>query len=581
MKNTSKRLLALAFSAIMSASLFVSCGSGTDDREQIAALQLQLDSTMAQYQRLKSNGGDFEKQLSSRDSAINAQAVEIQRLIDELNAAKRRPAASSSDEKARLERQQKEIREKENTIRQLQKQIDQQKKQISELKKSAGSGTHVDANQEKQINTLQAKIAEQQKQIASLQKETNRLKDQNTSEGKENDKVRKDYDSKIASMNSQLDNYKSQIAELNEQIKAKNEEIARLGKSANTNAAENAELVQMRSQVAELNKQVTELSKKEADCRARCNELEKSSTSGSGQWEAEKRSLQTRINNLGDQVKMLQSQTDDLQRQNVALDSENSNLKSENARLRAGGDNQLNQTINELNTQVEAQRLQIAQLQSDLQQKDRELEAAKKNSSSKGGVEEVNRRLEELQILCDSYLQEIERLRAENEQLKSENDELKDRVAGSSDLYAENERLRQKVKLASVLVTTDLKVTPGKSLKTGNVVKSTTKAKQTKVVRIDCRILDNNVVDPGSITIYARIANAANRVVCNGLPESFDMSGAEMQYTLKQDIEFTGYGRTLAMIWKKADDVELAPGLYWVTLYAGGYEIGKTSFKLD
>jgi len=35
------------------------------------------------------------------------------------------------------------------------------------------------------------------------------------------------------------------------------------------------------------------------------------------------------------------------------------------------------------------------------------------------------------------------------------------------------------------------------------------------------------------------------------------------------------------MMWKKAESVELAPGLYWVTLYANGYEIGKVSFKLD
>ena len=58
------------------------------------------------------------------------------------------------------------------------------------------------------------------------------------------------------------------------------------------------------------------------------------------------------------------------------------------------------------------------------------------------------------------------------------------------------------------------------------------------------------------------------------------MNGTPMQYTVKQDIEFTGFSRKVSMIWKKLESVEMPAGLYWVTLYANGNEIGKTSFKL-
>ena len=78
----------IAFSAILVAGLLQSCG-GTDNSVQVAELQMQLDSTMQRYQRLKSMSGDFESELSSRDSAITAQAAEIQNLINELNAAKK------------------------------------------------------------------------------------------------------------------------------------------------------------------------------------------------------------------------------------------------------------------------------------------------------------------------------------------------------------------------------------------------------------------------------------------------------------------------------------------------------------
>ena len=559
--------LVLMVSSIVIAGLFSSCG-GVDNSDKVAELQRQLDSTLSQYQNLKMSAGDYEEQLSSRDSAINAQAAEIQRLINELNNAKRRPAAASAtNNDARIERQQKEIREKENTIRQLQRQIDQQTKQIAELSKAGQTGTQIDGQQKKELSKLQSKIDEQQKQIATLQNDIKRLRDENTSATQGKDKMKKDYESQLATVNGQLESCRAELSRVNEQIKAKNAEISHLVSQGNSVPDENAELKQLRIQVNDLNK-------KEAACRKQYEELQKNVEQSSSLCESDKQALQNQINSLNQQVQTLQARTTELQTQNAEL--------VRNAGQ--SGDAQAasyQKTIDDLNAQIGQQRQQIAQLQSDLQQKNQELEAAKKESGKKTDVGTVSQKIQELQQLCDSYLAEIERLRAENELLKNENAELKGRVSNSADLIAENERLQQKVKLASVLVTDDMKITPGKELRPGNFVKSTNKAKQVKVIRIDCRILDNNVVDPGSITIYARIANAANRVVANGQPESFDMSGVQMQYTMKQDIEFTGYGRNLAMIWKKYDDVELAPGLYWVTLYAGGYEIGKVSFKLD
>ncbi|MBQ1409376.1 MAG: hypothetical protein IIY87_06430 [Bacteroidales bacterium] len=567
-----KKVLALAITAIMFAGMFQSCGV-SDNNDQVAQLQRKLDSTMQQYNLLKEQqGAGFEEQLSSRDSAINAQAAEIQRLINELNAAKRRSSstpAATSDESARIERLQKEIREKESIISKLQRQIEQQTKQIAELNKTSQSGAQSDASQQKQIAKLQSRIDEQQKQIADLQNDVKRLREESNTATKNSEKMKKDYESQLASVNKQLNSCNSEKEQLNAQIKAKDAEIQRIGKSDSA-PDYSAELKQLRAQVDDLNKKEATCRKQYEETLAQLNAV----SSNSSRNEADKSELQKQINDLNKLVDNYQKSINDLQKRNDEL-------------VRAANRNDGSQTVTqktvyELDAQVAAQREQIAELQAELAQKDKELEAYKKSGSSNAPTAStVNKKLEELQNQCESYLAEIERLRAENERLKYENNELRERVASSADLYAENERLQQKVKLASVLVTDDLKVTPGKSIQTGNIVKSTTKAKQVKVVRIDCRILDNNVVDPGSITIYARIANAANRVVANGQAESFDLSGTPMQYTMKQDIEFTGYGRNLAMIWKKSDDVEMAPGLYWLTLYAGGYEIGKVSFKLD
>lgn len=631
---TSKRTLALVCGAFLSAAIFQSCGGSADapSDKQIAELQSQLDSTMQLYQQVKSQNSDFDRQLASRDSAITAQAAEIQSLINQLNGGK--PAQNL--DKSQVDRQRNEIREKENKIKQLQKQIDEQTKQINSLKSSSANGTTGEnsAQYKNQIAQLKKQIEQQEKQINELKKETKNFKSNNAASSN-CDQVKKNYESQVADLNGEIKTYKTQIDDLHKQIKTLKSDVAKMKSAASGDEAAAEELKSARAELREMTVQLNEcrklntqyqndvkaanenlastkaelessktqlkalqntqnegskaeqtvrqelasLMEKEADCRARNEEMARTQQKLVQECENDKQALQATISDLREQVLSFQTRVDQLTSENAALAKSSSNKGQDDADAAA-----VASLIAELSARVESQQAQIEKLQAELQQKDKDLAAAKSNSgSAKPSKGTVDQKLAELQALCDGYVAEIERLRAENEQLKSENAELKNKVASSADLFAENERLQQKVKMASVLITSDIKVTPGKSVKVGNVVKPTSKASQTKCIRIDCRLLDNNVVDPGSMTIFARISDAADRAIYNGTASnfSFDLNGVTMQYTTKQDIEFTGSGRTLTMLWKKGDSVELAPGLYWVKLYANGYEIGKASFKLD
>lgn len=631
---TSKRTLALVCGVFLSAAIFQSCGGSADapSDKQIAELQSQLDSTMQLYQQVKSQNSDFDRQLASRDSAITAQAAEIQSLINQLNGGK--PAQNL--DKSQVDKQRNEIREKENKIKQLQKQIDEQTKQINSLKSSSANGTTGEnsAQYKNQIAQLKKQIEQQEKQINELKKETKNLKSNNAASSN-CDQVKKNYESQVADLNGEIKTYKTQIADLHKQIKTLKSDVAKMKSAASGDEAAAEELKSARAELREMTVQLNEcrklntqyqndvkvanenlastkaelessktqlkalqntqnegskaeqtvrqelasLMEKEAACRARNEEMARTQQKLVQECENDKQALQATISDLREQVLSFQTRVDQLTSENAALAKSSSNKGQNDADAAAAAS-----LIAELSARVESQQAQIEKLQAELQQKDKDLAAAKSNSgSAKPSKGTVDQKLAELQALCDGYVAEIERLRAENEQLKSENAELKNKVASSADLFAENERLQQKVKMASVLITSDIKVTPGKSVKVGNVVKPTSKASQTKCIRIDCRLLDNNVVDPGSMTIFARISDAADRAIYNGTASnfSFDLNGVTMQYTTKQDIEFTGSGRTLTMLWKKGDSVELAPGLYWVKLYANGYEIGKASFKLD
>ena len=588
---TLRRPVAYVCAVAVFAAMVVSCGGNptVEDNKQVDELQMQLDSTMQMYLELKSQNGDFDSVMAQRDSVIKAQAAEIQRLINNMKNGGSNVSTSTVDNK-QVEKQQKEIRDKENTIKRLQKQLDDQSKQLKALQSSKNTGDNGKAD-EKRIAQLQKQIAQQEKQISDLKAETKRLEAAASSKNTGCDEMKKDYESQVAELKGEIGGYKTQIADLNKQIKSLESEYKKVENDAKKGEVDkdDAELKATKEELRQLTVQLNEcrklntqyqndvkaandnlasMTEKEAAERAQNEELKKNQQTLAQRCENDKQALQAKISDLQSQVFTMQTKVEQLQ-----------NEKSDSAK--GSNDAASAKTIADLTAQVEQQRKEIERLNADLQKKNKELASAK--SAAKPGKGAVNQKLNELQEMCDSYAAEIERLRAENAQLKSENAELKEKVSSSATLVAENERLQQKVKLASVLVTSDLKATPGKSVKVGNVVKSTTKASQTNYVRLDCRLMDNNVIDPGSVTIYARISNAADRAICNGNPEdySFNMNGVQMQYTTKQDIEFTGMGRNLTMLWKKAANIDLGPGLYWVKLYANGYEIGKTSFKLE
>ena len=198
----------------------------------------------------------------------------------------------------------------------------------------------------------------------------------------------------------------------------------------------------------------------------------------------------------------------------------------------------------------------------------------------------LREQIKELQASCDNYMQELETLKAENEALKAENEQMKvameETKEANEKLLSENQSLEQKIENAKRLVTTDVTATPMRKKCGGKGLKETKQSKKLEVVKIEARILANDVVEPGMKTVYARITGPNNRVLCNGTAEefSFEIDGSPLQYTSKQDIEFDGSARKVMINWSRNDNVKVIKGTYRVTLYADGQEIGKASFKL-
>lgn len=640
----------LASVAVAVAMSFSSCNnSDAVSQQQIDSLQNRLDSIMEAYNAAKApDSSRMGLQMASKDSTINAQATEIQNLLNQLNAAKKAQKSNAQgDNSAQLKQQQKQLREKESQIAKLQNQVDKQQKELSKLQKQGNSS---DNNAE--VARLQRQIREQQNQI-------NDLSDQIENSGKSSNIVSQQCEQDKAELNSQIKSLRQQLADVNIQLKNTQQQNS-------DNNATAAEVNRLQQQVKSLQNQLTEAQKQAGNIDSKANEVStakqelakcqttqerlrsqidvlnseialrdttieqmkrnvaisknltqnvvKVADKTDGQSSAKVKELEGQVENLRKQLKALEDKEADCRKQNSALQKQlteyqsnydaavdkaqqNTNdvstqlktlqdkvdaLTNENDRLRkAVNDNSSANTIALLQQQLKDQEQQIADLQNQVTAKEAELKAANKNAG-KATAGTVNEKLTALQALCDSYVEEIARLKAENEALKAENATLKETNAQAQLVLAQNAELVQKVEQASILVASVVNARAGKSI-SGTILKETDKASKTKLIMIDAHLLPNNVITPGSITIYARIANAANRVVCNGSPSDlvFDMNGTSMQYTVSQDIEFFGRARDVRMLWRKFDNVTLDPGLYWVTLYANGYEIGKTSFTLE
>lgn len=517
---------------------FSACHSDTVSDADIAALQYRLDSINAAYGELCSSAEEYADRLSDKDSMIRAQADEIQSLITQLHNARSSAGSTGGSDEV--------LREKNTQIAQLRSQLNAQEKQLKRLETAAQrSNGNVSADLQSQIEGCRNQVLLQERQIADL-------------------------NSQIAGLNGSLSARDNTISALQDEKKALSQQVDNLHK-----------------QSEKLNGQLSVLSKGQADaqqlieCQQRVSMLQGESDGLHAQIEQ----LQKQIGQSGyDAQKMseLNKQVTDLQSQVTLLQQQ---LQQKDAQLSAIDV----QISGDATRQINALQQQVAQQQGEIERLNNELKAqsaAQQSTSlpkSNVTVNTANMKLSELQAMCESYAQEIEQLRAENARLHSENEQLRTNMAqvqrDAEKALSDNSELVKKVEQASILVADNLTATPAKSV-SGTSVKSTEKASQVVGVRIEGRLLDNNVVDPGTITIYARIADANNRIVANGTPESFDMQGVPMQYTQSQDIEFTGAGRKVVMVWRKLPATELKAGLYWLTLYANGNEIGKTSFRL-
>ena len=466
--NTSRKksFLTIVALTILTVGCLISCKQNSQNGPTVHEMQTRLDEIMKEYQEMQQSCDEYTQQLAQRDSSIQAQAAEIQNLIDQLNncgtkgtatKATRSGKGGSGVSSAKLRKLNAQLEAKKAEIAYLQQRLDQQTAELDALRNTEGYGDM------ETIARLRRLVKEQDARIVALS----------------NDKVA------LTNINDSLTAHMAYL----------------LGQRPDNTNAVNAEAA---AQIALLQGQVS--------------------------------TQQTEIARLQEELA-----------NQIALVNE----ANENAR----------------NAKAQAEKAATST----------KTDVAK----TKGAI---NKKLAQLQAQCDEYLEELERLRAENIVLRNENDSLRNEVVSirrnAENVAVENAKMAAKVSRASVLSTANLSVTPLKRLSNGTG-RPTSRASAANAFRIEGHLLANNVVEPGTITIYASITSPSNVVLHNGTVEQkFDANGVRTTYTTVQAFEFTGDSRQFDMSWSKDDDMELESGIYRVNLYANGNLIGVSEFKL-
>ena len=173
----------------------------------------------------------------------------------------------------------------------------------------------------------------------------------------------------------------------------------------------------------------------------------------------------------------------------------------------------------------------------------------------------------------DSLGQVAARLQAENMDLNSN---LSKERSQNDNLSAQNSMLNSKVAAGSILKAIG-QIAQGVRYKSNGKEVITDRAKQIQKLRTRFTLVENKVIDKGSVDLYVRVIGP-DGVVMSPTQETPKNGGASFSYTLKETVDYNNQDTPVEVNWSKGS--QFAPGNYSIEIYHSGTMIGKTSIVL-
>ena len=265
--------------AFMAAGCLVSCNQNTQNGPTVNEMQTRLNDIMKEYQEMQSTCDDYSRQLAAKDSSIQAQAAEIQRLIDQLNNAGKGAATTRSNRTgsktntAKLKKLNAELSARKAEIARLQERLNQQTSELNALK---AADNYADREA---LARLQMLVKQQENRIIALTNDKVRLTCTNDSlvahvaylmgQRVENENATNaEYAAQVAALQNQVANQQNEINRLREEL-AKQAAIAEASQKSQAPAETKTDIAKTKGAI---NKKLAQL---QAQCDEYYEELER------------------------------------------------------------------------------------------------------------------------------------------------------------------------------------------------------------------------------------------------------------------------------------------------------------------
>lgn len=264
--------------------------------------------------------------------------------------------------------------------------------------------------------------------------------------------------------------------------------------------------------------------------------------------------------------------------------------KTEEILLLSTENNELNQRLDSVTYQLNLRIQEIDKLGGDIASLEqvRDQLIAERNTSKQRSSSEIaalNEKLRSYSGLLEEKDQEILELRAMNQQLYAENQDLKSTQAQIEEevaqLNLQKENLQAKVNVASMLKAENIQIAAVNSR--GKERVETTKDfknRQIERIKVSFNLADNKVAEKGPRNVYVQIMAPNTQPIFDVAKGSgtFMVDGAELFYTVRQDIIFDNSGETLTFYYEKGSDY--SSGDHEVRIFVDNYQVGSQTFSV-